>query len=105
MDQHRVPHDLSHELARAATKKALDTYKARFSEYKPAGQWLDDDRARVQFTVAGKTLEGLVQVADRYIGLELDVPFIFRPFRKIAMNVIEEEINEWIGRAKKGELG
>ena len=39
------------------------------------------------------------------IELELDVPFLFRPFRKQAIRVIEEEVQEWIEKAKAGDLG
>lgn len=102
--KHSIPHDLSHEAARDATRHALESYRARFSEYKPAGSWLGPDRATVQFTVAGKTLNGTVDVLPRQIDLELDVPLVFRPFRSIAIKVIEDEIRAWIAKARSGTL-
>ena len=41
---------------------------------------------------------------DFYIEMDLDVPFVLRPFKGKAMGVIEEEIKKWIAKAKAGEL-
>ena len=38
------------------------------------------------------------------VELELEVPFLFRPFRKAAIRIIEGEIRQWIARAEAGEL-
>lgn len=102
--QHSIPHSLDHAIARRATAHALDSYKARFSEYSPQGQWKNEDEAVVSFEVAGKRLEGAVAVRPRSIDLELDVPLIFRPFRSMAMKVIEDEIQMWIDKARRGEI-
>lgn len=102
--KHSIPHSLSHELARKATQVALESYRKRFSEYQPTGEWLSPDRATVRFVVMGKTLAGTVDVLPKHIDLELDVPLVFRPFRSAAMNVIETEIKAWIAKAQKGEL-
>ncbi|MCB9744339.1 MAG: polyhydroxyalkanoic acid system family protein [Alphaproteobacteria bacterium] len=103
-EKHRIPHGLDHALARSVTRHALDSYRTRFAEYNPQGRWITDDRAELSFTVAGRTLNGIVEVLPREIDLELDVPFLFRPFRGKALEVIEKEIREWIDRAKKGEI-
>lgn len=103
--KHSIPHSLSHALARKATQTALDTYRQRFTEYQPSGEWVTPDRAQVRFVVMGKTLAGVVDVLPDRIDLELDVPLLFRPFRSAAMQVIEDEIRTWIERAKRGELG
>lgn len=102
--QHTIPHGLDQELVRKATRKALDTYQARFAEYKPQQQWLGPDRAEIQFSVAGKTLKGFVQILPKEIALDLDVPMLFAPFRGKALKVIEGEILEWIQKARAGEL-
>ena len=103
--QHRIPHDLDIDTARRATREALESYRKDFQEYSPTGEWHDDDNATVQFTVMGKTLKGVVQVGAEAVTLELkDIPFMFRPFRSAAIKVIDEEIREWIGRAKRGEI-
>ncbi|MCB9764382.1 MAG: polyhydroxyalkanoic acid system family protein [Alphaproteobacteria bacterium] len=102
--KHNIHHGLAHELARRATRKALESYRDRFTEYNPQGRWVTEDRAELSFTVAGKTLEGVVQVGKSDVELELEVPLLFRPFRSAALQVIEKEILEWIQRAKQGEF-
>jgi len=104
-DKHRILHDLDHDLARRVARRALETYRDQFPELKPGGEWLDADRARLWFTAPGAKIEGRVRVLADAIELELDVPFLFRPFRKQAVKVIESEVQEWISRAKSGELG
>lgn len=102
--RHLIRHDLNPTLARRVTRKALETYRERFSEYQPGGEWITDDLARVRFTVLGRTLEGVVEVLPRDVALELDVPLVFRPFRGVALKVIEDEIQGWITKAKNGEF-
>ena len=45
-----------------------------------------------------------MHVQAHAIELELDVPLLFRPFRKKAISIIEAEVRAWIDRAKAGEL-
>lgn len=103
--QHTIPHGLDHAQALMVTQKALDSYQARFTDYRPQQRWVNQDRAEIQFTVAGKTLKGYIQVQPKDIALDLDVPLLFAPFRGRALKIIEEEIEGWIRRAKAGELG
>lgn len=102
--KHRIPHDLDIDLARKATHKALVTYRDQFPEFKPTGRWLDDDHATLEFHPPGATMRGSVRVGEGVVELELEVPFLFRPFRKQALRVIEAEVKEWIEKAKAGEL-
>ena len=103
-DKHRILHDLDHDLARRVARRALETYRDQFPDLEPGGEWLDSDRARLWFTAPGAKIEGRVHVLTDAIELELDVPFLFRPFRKQAVRVIEAEVQEWISRARSGEL-
>lgn len=102
--QHRIPHGLAHDLARRATRAALESYRQRFAAYEPGGEWRTEDLAIVWFKVAGTRLEGTIEVADQAILLELEVPLVFRPIRKLALEVIEREVRAWIERARVGEL-
>lgn len=102
--KHSVPHDLKHDQAREATRHALESYRARFPEFKPQGQWVSPDRAEISFTAVGNTLKGVVEVLANRIDLELDVPLMMRPFQNKAMAVIEGEIRTWIEKAKAGRL-
>jgi len=43
-------------------------------------------------------------VLERSIDLDLDVPFLLRPFKNQALGVIEGEIREWIDKARAGKI-
>ena len=102
--QHRIPHGLDLELARLATRAALESYRQRFSAHDPGGDWVSEDKATISFTAAGVRLEGSVEVDPQDIVLDLEVPLVFRPIRKLALELIEREVMEWIERARAGEL-
>ncbi len=104
MQKHVVKHDLGPELAKKATLEAWKSYSARFAKYEPKSEWVTDSKANVQFTVKGVTLKGTLELVPHAIEMELEVPFLFRPFRKLALEVVEEEIRKWIDKAKAGEL-
>lgn len=103
--KHTVPHDLDHEKARLVTDKALLAYKERFSEFNPEVRWQADDRAEVEFRAKGVTMKGTFELLPGAIAVDMDVPFVFKVFKKKAIDVVEREIREWIDRAKRGELG
>jgi hypothetical protein len=98
--KHTIDHDLDMETARKATHEAFDNYAQRFSEYSPTANWVTEDKAEVGFKAKGISLNGSIELRPGAIDLELDVPFLFRPFRKMALSVIEEEIRERIQKAK-----
>jgi hypothetical protein len=50
------------------------------------------------------TLSGSIEVLPRSIDLDLEVPFLLRPFKSQAVNVIEAEIREWIDKARAGSV-
>ncbi len=102
--KHSVPHDLGAAKARQVADAAFASYKARYEAFGPEATWVNDRRAEIRFTVKGMTLNGVMEVTDGSIDMELEVPFFLRPFRGTAMAVIEKEISAWIARAKAGEL-
>ena len=102
--KHEVAHNLSIPLAKAVVDKAFDSYSERFAEYKPTLTWTEDRKAKAGFSVKGFSLKGGFEIGERTIEMELDVPFILRPFRKIALEAIEKEVAIWIGKAASGEI-
>ena len=102
--EHRVPHDLGREKAKEVAEAAFKSYQQKFAEYKPTANWVSDSRCEIAFSVKGKKLTGVMTVNPKDIGLDLDVPFIFRPFKGKAIGVIEREIEMWIGKARAGEI-
>jgi len=102
--KHSVPHTLGKEKAQTVTRAAFDAYVAKFTDFSPKARWLSDDRAEISFAVKGMSLTGLVAVAEREIIVEMEVPFFLKPFQKVAMTKIEEEIAKWIGKSERGEI-
>jgi hypothetical protein len=102
--KHQIAHDLDSSLAKEAAVRAFEAYQQRFANYKPTMQWDNDKKARIGFSVKGVKLEGSIEIVPRAIELDLDVPFLFRPFKGKALEVIEKEVRNWLTKAKNGEL-
>ena len=102
--KHAVPHDLGVEKAKAVADAAFESYKKKLAKYNPESNWASDRRAQISFSVKGITLKGAVEVQEKSIDMELDVPFILRPFRGKALGLIESEIRKWIEKAKVGKI-
>ena len=102
--KHVIEHDLSDDLAKRATERAYETYRERFEKYNPTATWVTDRRAEVGFEAKGIKLQGSIALEPGQIELELKVPFAFKIFQKRALQIIEEEIEAWIARARAGEL-
>ena len=102
--KHSVPHDLGREKARAAADAAFASYAARFAQYRPTATWTSPDHANISFTAKGITLKGVLEIAPKSFELDLDVPFLLRPFKDRALGAIEREISQWVGKARSGEI-
>lgn len=102
--KHAVPHDLGPERAKKVAEAALAAYAQKFAKYKPHAAWTSDTRANISFHVKGMSLNGALEVRPNSIEMDLDVPFLLRPFQSTAVSVIEGEIREWIAKAKAGEI-
>jgi hypothetical protein len=100
--KHSVPHDLGQERAKQVTEKALSTYAEKFSKYNPKTTWTGPNKAQISFSVKGMSLSGSVEVRDKAIDLDLDVPFLLKPFQGQAIGVIEGEIKAWLSKEKAG---
>jgi hypothetical protein len=98
--KHEIAHDLGQAKAREITDKALEAYRARFSDYDPKLLWKDENSAEIGCTIKGMKIGGSVEVSERSITLDIEVPFLLRPFKGMAVEVIDGEIRKWIDRAK-----
>ncbi|MFO0613753.1 MAG: polyhydroxyalkanoic acid system family protein [Polyangiaceae bacterium] len=101
---HVVAHDLGRELAKKATVAAIQSYVKRYEQYSPRTTWTGDYQATVALRVKGIHLEGRMDIRDQEIAMNLDVPFVLRPFRARALQIIDREIGAWMARAKAGEF-
>jgi hypothetical protein len=98
--KHSVPHDLGQERAKKVAESALSSYAQKYSNYNPTVTWTTPNRAELSFKVKGMSISGVVEVLARSIDLDIDVPFLLRPFKSQALSVIDGEINDWIKKAK-----
>lgn len=102
--KHSVPHDLGQERAKQAAEAAIAAYGQKFAKYAPQTTWVTPARANISFNVKGMTLSGSIEVLAKSIDLDLEVPFLLRPFKSQAIHVIENEIREWIDKARAGQV-
>ncbi|MEZ4225570.1 MAG: polyhydroxyalkanoic acid system family protein [Polyangiaceae bacterium] len=102
--KHSVHHGLGKAKAKEVAIKAFDSYKERFAKYEPRATWVSDERADISFRAKGISLSGSLEVRESAIDMDLEVPFILKPFKNKALSVIEDEIKHWIGKASAGEL-
>jgi len=102
--KHSVAHDLDPSMARKVARHALDGYAKQFAKYNPSVTWQGEDSAQVSFSAKGLTVKGKVDLMPREILIDISVPFALKLFQGKAVQVVEREIEEWIGRAKNGEL-
>lgn len=102
--KHIIQHNLSPELARKVTDKAFETYAAKFKDYSPTANWVSPTKSNIGFNAKGISLKGAIELKPSAVELELDVPFLLRPFKDRAVKVIDTEIREWIAKANAGEL-
>ena len=102
--KHSVSHDLGQERAKQAAEAAIKSYGEKFAKYRPQTRWVTPNRAEIAFTVKGIHLSGSIEVRERAIDLDMDVPFLLKPFKSQAISVIEGEIREWIDKARAGQV-
>ena len=102
--KHRVHHGLDQDLAKKAMDHAIESYTERFEKYNPEATWVSDDEVKVGFSAKGVGVDGTIELGSEDMLIDLDVPFLLKPFKSKAINVIEEEINKWVAKAKQGDL-
>lgn len=102
--KHAVPHNLGQKRAKQVTDAMLKAYKTKYSKYHPAGKWLSPNKASISFKTAGMTVSGVIEILPDKILIDFEVPFLFRPFSKKAIQVVEADIKSWIAKAKKGKV-
>ena len=102
--KHSVPHHLGQDGAKRAAEAAFASYAERFAKYHPTANWTTTDRADISFTAKGVTLKGVLEVKPTSIDMDLDVPFLLRPFKDKALGAVDREIALWVGKAQRGEI-
>lgn len=102
--EHVISHKLDIPTAKKVADRAFAEYKTRFDKYDPTFRWVSDHKAELGFNAKGIKLNGTMEVAEKKITVELDVPFLLRPFKGMAIDVIDREVKVWIAKAEAGEI-
>jgi hypothetical protein len=102
--KHVIQHDLDQPTARRVVDRAFAEYQSRYPDYQPTLRWVSDQRADVAFSAKGVKLGGAMLLEATSISVDLDVPFLFRPFQKKALDVIEREVRAWVEKAHSGAI-
>ena len=99
---HRIPHDLSLEVAGAAGRKAINGYVKQYTAI--SGKWETPYLFRLEAKVAFTKLSGTVEITEDAITFSIDhVPPVFAGFIKVAVSSIDKAVRGAIASAKKGE--
>ena len=102
--KHLIEHDLDVATAKKVTDHAFAAYKTQFAAYEPTLRWVSELRAEIGFNAKGIRVSGAFVMTPTAISVDLDVPFLLRPFQKRAIDVIEREVKTWVAKAKAGEI-
>ena len=102
--KHTIEHGLAFDVACSAARHASESCAERFEGYNFSATWVDAGHVEFGFTVAGKRLSGSMKIDAEVMVLEIPLPFVLKPFRRKAIDVIDAEVREWIARAKRGEM-
>jgi hypothetical protein len=104
--QHIIKHDLSPELAKKAAEKAAEHYTSKWEKYDAKTTWLSDTDAEISFRVKGVSVVASIDMQPGQVVIDMQkVPFLLRPFKNMALDVVQQTMEKWIAKAKAGELG
>lgn len=100
-----IKHDLSPELAKKAADKAAECYTKEWEKYDAKSTWVGDDKAEIAFRVKGVNVVATVEMQPGQAVIEMqEVPLLLRPFENMALDVVRRTMENWMVRAKNGEL-
>ena len=104
--QHIIKHDLSPELAKKAANQAAEYYTKKWEKYDAKTTWTSDTHAEITFHVKGVGVAATVDMLPGEAIIDMtQVPLLLRPFKNMALDVIQKTMEKWIDKAKSGELG
>jgi hypothetical protein len=101
-----IKHELSPELAKKAADKAAEYYTAKWEKYDAKTTWTSDTHAEISFRVKGVHVVATIDMQPGQVVVDMQkVPLLLRPFKNMALDVVQRTMQKWIAKAKSGELG
>jgi hypothetical protein len=102
--KHTIDTGLDTATSKKVIDKAMDAYKARFVDYSPRFDWTSGERGEFAFNAKGVKLHGNIVIREGKIDVDMHVPLLFRVFQGKAMDVVKEQVQLWVDKAKRGEI-
>jgi hypothetical protein len=103
--QHIIKHDLSPELAKKAAERAAEYYTQKWEKYDATTTWTSDTHAEITFHVKGVNVAATVDLQPGQVVIDMTkVPLLLRPFKNMALDVVQKTMEKWIVKAQNGEL-
>jgi hypothetical protein len=101
--KHDIHHGLSVDQAKQAAQLALQEYSKRFANKGLQARWTSDTRAEVEFTAKGTRVQAIVEVLPDVLRVDAQVPFVFVPFKGMAVKAVETEAQKWIRQVREAK--
>lgn len=99
MARHVFSHSLDDAGARALIEEAFAHYAGRYPVAKLTLTWQSSTQADLQGVARGLKLRAKIELLVGQCVLDVDVPFVLRPFQDVAQRAIEREVKRWLERA------
>lgn len=93
--EHVICTGLSEGDSKKALNMAFETYANDYPQYKPHFKWKKEDLAEFGFAISSVRIAGFVLVIEDKLIVNMNVPFIARPFQGRAIAIIEEQVLAW----------
>ena len=98
MARHVFVHTLSPAAARALIDEAFAHYAARYPVANLQLTWHSEQHAELGGLARGLKLRAKIELTPGQCLLDVDVPFVLRPFQDVAKRAIEREVGRWLER-------
>lgn len=98
--KHDIHHGLSVDQAKQAAQLALQAYTQRYADKGLSARWTSDTRAEIEFTAKGTKVQAIVDVLPDVLRVDAQVPFVFVPFKGMAVKAVETEAQKWISQVR-----
>lgn len=99
MARHVFSHPLDNAGARVLIGQAFTHYAERYPSAKLQLKWTSDTHAELCGLARGLKLRARIELQVSRCVLDVDVPFVLRPFQDVAQRAIEREVKRWLERA------
>lgn len=98
MARHLFSHSLDEAGARALIIEAFAHYAERYPTAKLGLHWQSERHAELHGVAKGLKLRARIELMPGTCQLDVDVPFVLRPFQDLAQRAIEREVRRWLER-------